>query len=338
MIQSSDHQPTAQGPFFLTLFGIRHGLAAAAALVLALASAPAMSQTAVPQFSLISGDLQKRANGVVALMQYTLFPDVTTSSLSISSGTTGNPAFRMTQLGGGITVTQSFPLYLEGNAAYSTYDPTFTATNGVEQVEISAKWTTVTGTGGIGWDFPLASELKLRPIANFTIGHMDSGLAANVQNIGGITGPEINFLKNGSFNAVGYGGSLMLDYERYRREYEIDVELRYTLIYLQSIPETSEAVKGSALAQNFNLWSRWRAPIGWQAFHRPLRYVLEFAYSYYFGNQDDILGFNHLLSLGGGLELDVSAYPIYITRIRLMARYRYGEYVSGYSFGLGISF
>jgi hypothetical protein len=37
-------------------------------------------------------------------------------------------------------------------------------------------------------------------------------------------------------------------------------------------------------------------------------------------------------------ELDTSAYPIYISRIQLMARYRYGEYVSGYSFGLGFSF
>jgi len=72
-----------------------------------------MSQTASPQFSLINGDLQKRANGVVALMQYTLFSDVTTSSLSISSGTTGNPAFRMTQLGGGLELdTSAYPIYI----------------------------------------------------------------------------------------------------------------------------------------------------------------------------------------------------------------------------------
>ena len=317
---------------------IRNTLAATLALVLVFSSAPAMSQTASPQFSLIGGDLQKRANGVVSLMQYSLFPDVTTSSLSISSGTTGNPAFRMTQAGGGFTWSRSFPLYLEGNVAYSIYDPTFTGTNGTEQVEISAKWTSVTATGGIGWDFPLASELKLRPIANFTIGRMESEIVGSVGNIGGLTGPEINFLKNGRFDVLGYGGALMLDYERYRPEHEIDVEVRYTIMYLQSIPETSEAVRGEALAQNLNLWSRWRAPIGLTALQRPVRYVLEFAYSYYFGNQDDVLGFNHLLSLGGGFELDVSAYPIYISRIRLMARYRYGEYVSGYSIGLGISF
>jgi hypothetical protein len=244
----------------------------------------------------------------------------------------------MVQAGGGFTVSRSFPLYLEGNAAFSRYDPTFIATNGTETREIPTKWTTLTGTVGVGWDFRLTPELVLRPIVNFTLGHMTSDLSAAVRIIEAETGKEIDFLENGRLNAVGYGGSLMLDYEHYRRDYEIDVEVRYTNIYLQSIPGTSEAVQGSALGQNLNWWSRWRAPIGLTAFHRPVRCVLEFTYSYYFGNQEDILGFNHLVSLGGGLELDVSAYPIFITRIRLMARFRFGENVSGYSIGLGISF
>ena len=317
---------------------IRYVLAAALACGLALASAPAMSQTNGGGWSLVNGNLQKRVDGVLSLMQYTVFPDVTTSSLSISSGNTGNPDLSLVQAGGGFTVSRSFPLYLEGNASFSRYDPTFIATNGTESREVPAKWTTVTGTVGIGWDFALTPELKLRPIVNFTLGHMESDLSAAVRIIEGQTDKEISFLENGHLNAVGLGGSLMLDYEHYRRDYEVDVELRFTNIYLQSIPGTSEGVKGSEQAQNLNLWSRWRAPIGVSAFHRPVRYVLEFTYSYYLGNQDDILGFNHLCSLGGGLELDVSAYPIFITRIRLIARYRYGEDVSGWSIGLGISF
>ena len=97
-------------------------------------------------------------------------------------------------------------------------------------------------------------------------------------------------------------------------------------------------MKGSALAQNLNLWSRWRVPIGLTAFQRPVRYVLEFTYSYYFGDQEDLLGFNHLCSLGAGFELDTSAYLFLTQRIRLIARYRFGQNVSGYSLGLGISF
>jgi hypothetical protein len=317
---------------------IRHAFAAALAVGLAFAPVPALSQTDGSGWSLINGNLQKRVDGILSFMQYTLFPDVTTSSLSISSGGTGNPDLSLVQAGGGFTLSRSFPLYLEGNASFSRYDPTFIATNGTESREVPAKWTTVTGTVGVGWDFALTPELKLRPIVNFTLGRMESDLSAAVRILEGQTDKEISFLENGRLNAVGCGGSLMLDYEHHRRNYEIDVEFRLTNIYLQSIPGTSEGVKGSELAQNLNWWSRWRAPIGLTAFHRPVRYVLEFTYSYYFGNQDDILGFNHLVSLGGGLELDVSAYPIAITRIRLMGRYRVGQNVSGWTVGLGISF
>ncbi len=306
--------------------------------VLWLSPAPAVGQTNGGGFSLVNGSLQKRVDGVLTLMSYTLFPDVTTSTLSITNAASGNPSFLMTQLGGGFTVSRSFPLYLEGNAAFTRYDPTFVATNGTEQREIPAKWSSVTGTVGIGWDFPLARELVLRPILNFSLGRMTSDFAAAERIIEGQTDKEINFLENGRLNAVGYGASLMLDYEHYRRDYEIDVELRYTNIYLQSLPGTYEAVKGSALAQNVNLWSRWRAPTGLTALHRPVRYVLEFAYSYYIGDQEDVLGFNHLFSLGAGLELDTSAYLYLTQRIRLIGRYRFGENVTGWSIGLGISF
>ena len=318
---------------------IRNTLAAALALVLVLVSTSAMSQTSGPVWSLVQGNLQKRTDGVLALMSYTLFPDVATSSLSITSGSTGNPSFSMTQAGGGFTVSQAFPLYLEGNAALSRYDPTFVATNGTESREIPTKWTTITGTAGIGWDFRLARELVLRPIANFSIGHMETDLSAAARLLEGQTDKEIRFLENGSLNAIGYGGSLMLDYERYRHTYEIDVELRFTNIYLQSIGGTSEGVQGSAWSQNLNLWSRWRAPIkGLWALHRPVRYVLEFTYSHYFGNQDDILGFNNLFSVGGGLELDTGHYLYLTQRVRLIGRFRFGQNVSGWSLGIGISF
>ena len=116
------------------------------------------------------------------------------------------------------------------------------------------------------------------------------------------------------------------------------MEVRLSNIYLQSISGTSEGVKGSALAQSASLWTRWRAPTGLRALDRPVRYVLEAAYSYFFGPDGDMLGFNHLTSLGTGLELDVGAWEFFVTRVRLMARYRFGENVTGWSIGLGISF
>lgn len=300
-----------------------------------LGAACALVPAFAPGQVVIGGDVQRRANGVLALMGYTLTNDVTTSSLSISNAGTGNPDFRMTTLGGGFTVREDSPLYLEGTLGYATYDPTFVASDGVTQGSLAAKWDAYSATGGIGWNFPLAGNFVLRPIINFSYGRVDSHLSGSGQTA---AGEEFSFLTNGKLEVYGIGGSLVLDYQRYRPENEVDVELRYTNIHLKSLPGSSAAVEGSADAQSLSLWSRWRAPTGMAMLERPLRYVLELAYTGFLGDLDGVLGFNHLTSLGTGLELDTGAYGIVVTRARLMVRYQIGERVRGWSLGLGINF
>ena len=257
--------------------------------------------------TVIGTSLQKRVNGALAMMQYSVSPDVTTSSLSIDSGEAGINMMYMTQLGGGFTWSKSFPLYLEGNAAYSRYDPVFILSNGTETRPVPVQWNSLVGTVGIGWDFPIAPELVQRPIANFTLGTVRSDLAVAGSYLEGETGQEVEFLRHGQLNSVGYGGSLMLDYEHYRETHEIDVEVRLTEIYMQSYGGTSEAVQGSAWAQSLGLWTRWRPPTGLRSLDRPFRYALEYAFTHYFGPDGDMLGFNNLNSVGAGLELDTSA-------------------------------
>jgi hypothetical protein len=181
----------------------------------------------------------------------------------------------------------------------------------------------------------VTGELAIRPLFNFSYGRVDSNVSASGQTG---TGAEIDFLANGRLDAYGLGGSLVLDYERYRPENEIDVELRYTNIYLRSFGGSSTAVQGSADSQSVSLWSRWRAPTGIMLLTRPLRYVLEFAHTTFLGDLDGVLGFNDLSSFGTGLELDSSAYDITVTRTRLMVRYQVGENVRGWSLGLAVSF
>jgi len=312
----------------------RTALVVALAIGLLLAASPATGQ----DFTVISTRLQKRVNGALAMMQYSVSPDVTTSSLSISSGEGGTNGMFMTQLGGGFTWSKSSPLYLEGNAAYSRYDPVFIISNGTEQRPVPVQWNSVVGTVGVGWDFPIGPELVLRPIANFTLGRVTSDLSLAGRVIEGETGREIEFLDNGHIDAVGYGGSLMLDYEHHREAYEIDAEVRLTDIHLQSFGSTSEAVQGSARAQSVGLWTRWRVPTGLRSLDRPVRYVLEYAFTHYFGPDGDMLGFNNLNSIGAGLELDTGVWDTWVSRLRLMGRFRFGQNVSGWGISLGISF
>ena len=299
-----------------------------------IASPSALAQAG----GLVGANVKKYADGVLALMTFSVVPDLTSSFLSIKSMSSDNPSLGMTQFAGGATMSKSFPLYLEGGLALSRYDPAFVISQGEEQRSIPAKWNSISGTAGVGWDFPITDELVFRPIANIALGHVESDVSAASRLIGLKTGVEVDFLDNGRLNAYGYGGSVMLDYERYREDYQIDVEWRFTYIALQSFGSSSDAVKGSATAQTTGLWARWRAPTGLTALQRPLRYVLEAAHSTYWGDNANILGFNNLTSLGVGLELDSSAYPVFVTRTRLVARYAFGHNVSGYAIGLAMSF
>ncbi|MEM5296073.1 hypothetical protein VSR82_17245 [Burkholderia sp. JPY481] len=311
------------------------------ALSLLLLPGLVIAQTTLARSSIntvIGGNVKQHADAVLAIMSYTTVPDVTTSNLSVNNGLTGNPGFGQTQFGGGFTLSRSFPLYMEGTLAYSRYDPIFIATDGAQQRAVPTKWNTFSGTVGLGWDFRITDELAFRPILNGTIGRVSSDLKVGQTLFNHVTDSNLQFLENGSLDAYGYGGSLTLDYEHYRENYEIDAELRATDIYLRSFGGSSQAVQGSATAQQVSLWTRWRAPTGWHALDRPVRYVLEAAYSHYFGDSAGVLGFNDLTSLGVGLELDSSRYPIIVTRTRAMVRYVFGRNVHGVSFGFAMSF
>jgi hypothetical protein len=290
-----------------------------------------------PVYKLDAGDLQRRANRVLAVMAYSVVPDVTSSALSIQDTRTGNAGLSMVQAAGGFTVDGRRPLYLEGGVAASRYDPVFVVDDGRPAPEVAATWTGLSGTGGIGWDFPLAPGLVWRPIFNVALGRVSSELDLPRLRPDPASGPAYDFLGHGHLDAYGLGGSLMLDYEHYRPEQEIDAELRYTRIRLHSFGSSAAVVQGHADAIAASLWTRYRAPTGLSALERPLRYVLEYAYTRYLGDQAGILGFDHLSSIGVGLELDSSARDVTLTRTRLMLRYVFGGDVSGVTIGLAFS-
>jgi hypothetical protein len=158
----------------------------------------------------VGANVQKQANAVLTLMSFAVVPDLASSSLSISNTSTDNPALTLWQLGGGFTLSQSFPLYLEGSIAYNRYDPTFVASNGQETRKLPTKWNTFAGTVGVGWDFPLidSKELVFRPIFNASIGRVASDLSVAKFAVEHVTDQEIAFLDNGAMNAYGLGGSV----------------------------------------------------------------------------------------------------------------------------------
>jgi hypothetical protein len=282
--------------------------------------------------------LQQQVNAALSLMTFTVTPDVTASNLSINDSNGDSSDLLMTQLGGGATMSDEVPVYLEGNLGLSRYDPQFVISNGEESKTFPAKWNTLSVSGGVGWDFDLSEHWVIRPIANLSLGTVASDLRIADWVLDHKTAKETAFLENGRLNAYGLGGSLMLDYELFADQHDIDAEIRYSYIHLQSFGSTSEVVQGQADAENLSLYLRRRAPTGLMLLSRPLRYVLEGARTEYFGDQRGMLGFDALNSLGAGFEVDSSKYDILISRTRLVGRYMFGENTAGYSVGLAISF
>lgn len=305
------------------------------ALALALCGSPTWAQTAGQPID--SGRLQRIANGVLGLMSYTVAPDVTTSSLSVQNAATANPGLMLTQIGGGFTWSKDTPLYLEGNAAYSRYDPVFLISAGTDQRPVPVKWNSLSVTGGIGWDFPLAPYWTLRPIFNFTYGYVTSDLNIAKWWLEENTNVELDFLGGGKLKANGIGGSLMLDYERFAPDADVDLELRYTNVKLRNSGDLSALVEASASAESASIWARRRVPTGWVVWDRPVRYVLEGAYTRFLGSQVEV-GVDRMASVGVGIEFDSSAFERWATRWRGVFRYKFGPDISGYSFGLAISF
>ena len=294
---------------------------------LAVACAAAQAQ------AITEAELQERANAILTLMGFAVTPDVTTGSLSLTDTTAGNPYFRQTSLSGGGTL-RGTRVYLEGTLAYGRYNPEFATNDDASASRIAVKWESWLATGGVGWDFPVAEGLVLRPIFNVSLGTIESDAPAAPA---ASQRAALDFLTDGRLNSYGLGGSLMLDYERYRPENEIDAELRFSHIHMQSF-DSSASVEGNADAQTLSFWSRYRAPSGAIALERPLRYVLEYAHTRFLGDLEGALGFRYVNSFGAGLELDSSAHLVHLERTRLMLRYKVGNHVTGWAVGLGLSF
>jgi hypothetical protein len=324
----------------LTLSGLGW-VGSAAAQVL-----PAEVANPVPAAAL---DLRSRAGGVVGLMGYNVTPDGSANAVTVNrrSANPGRsdaaPELDLGQFGFGFTVSESVPLFLEGYIGYARYDPR-TLITGTDTRRLPLRWNNLAATLGIGWDIRLTDHLVLRPILNASLGYAAGDVALFGFLVNYRKGVDASTLTDVHANVAGLGGSLMLAYYDHRPEREYDVELRYTQIRLQTFGDTFQPVRGGATAQTLGLWGRYRWPTGWEAFGRPMRWVLDGSASAYLGDQREALGFSWAVKLGGGIEFDVGRHEfgaagINMNRVRLVARYFVGDKgATGLSLGIGVSF
>jgi hypothetical protein len=281
-------------------------------------------------------------------MGYNVTPDGSANAIIVNRGSASPgsgeaaPTLTLGQFGFGFTASEALPLFLEGYVGYARYDPR-TLVTGTGARDLPLRWNNVTGTLGVGWDFRLTDHLVLRPILNASVGYAAGDAALFGAFVNYRTGADLSTLRDLHAHVAGFGGSLMLAYYDHRPARDIDVELRYTQIRLERFGDTFEAAGGSATARTLGLWGRYRWPTGWEAFGRPIRWVLDGSATGYLGDQREALGFAWAVKLGGGIEFDVGRHEIgaaglSLSRVRLIGRYFVGDRgVTGASFGIGMS-
>lgn len=289
---------------------------------------------------ILFGAVKRNAKSALSVYGISAVPSETASTLIFESGS-GDDAvsFSATQLGGGFTVSDSFPLYAEGFLALNRYDPKLIISEGAETSRLPLKWTTVAATGGVGWDFSLTDHLVLRPMVHVSLGRVQSDISLGSTLIAQKLGLDVSFLRSGGLTVGGLGGSIGLEYNRrWENDYEVDFTLRHTHLRLEPIAGDKE-INESADAITTGLWSRLRIPTGLHLWDRPIRGVTEFSASWLPGDQGRALNTAWLLQAGAGMEIDFSeTWVPLITTTRVVARYTHGEELQGFSVGLAASF
>jgi hypothetical protein len=197
----------------------------------------------------IRSQIQLRPGGVLGIMGYNMSPDGAANALEIDRASAvsadGSSVFQLSQFGAGFTLSESFPLWLEGYMGTARYDPRAVFT-GLGARRVPLRWNNITATIGVGYDIRLGEYLWLRPILNLAGGYA----ASDASLFGGFLewrfGADVPELTDKHVNAWGFGGSLMLAYYDHRPARDIDVELRYTQLRLATFGDTLREARGTS--------------------------------------------------------------------------------------------
>ncbi|WP_171127198.1 MULTISPECIES: autotransporter domain-containing protein [unclassified Ruegeria] len=284
-------------------------------------------------------DVRDNIKGALAILGISAAPNESASVLLLDKNVQNGDDYdlRGGQFGGGFRVSEDIPVYLEGYIGFTNYDPEFLLSGVSTSTSILSHWTSVAATGGIGWQFDINENWKIRPMINLSIGRVQSDSSIAAQVISSILDADLDFLSDGGITALGYGGSLVAEFNRrWANDYELDLRFRHTHIILE--PLDTDLV-GQAEAISTVAWSRVRVPTGVRVFSQPTRWVGEVSASYIPGDQGIVLDSEWLAQLGAGIELDLSKNDsAWVEELRLMARIAKGDNIEGYSVGVAIKF
>ncbi len=292
---------------------------------------PSLAQSVNPDAS------EAAARAALSVLSIAATPNETLSSFSFLDASGGTKSLRSTQLRGGYKPFGN-GLYLEGLVAYQKYNPVLFFPEIASGTELDVTWSSVAATVGIGWEFPLVNEWKIRPVGHASLGQVTADAI-----LGDFpllrSGSSSNELIDGNLNAFGIGASLSIFREAQIGRWQAEYRIRQTFLEFDPINEP-QAGNASASSNQTTLFSRHRYPLeDVKIFELPTQLVLDAGVVLYHGDSATVLDTDWLATAGIGLEIDtrLTGLPA-VEAGRIMLNGVVAEEFSGFSVGFGLRF
>lgn len=307
----------------------RAGAGGIAALVVLAAGAAAQT----------NGDVEAPASEagaqLLSIVGLALTPDITASRLEIDDDSRlRGQRIDTLRLANDVSLeTRDGPLYLEGNLGFARAKLDLRLGDAVAEAD---RFDAVGAFGAIGPDLAIARFTRIRPLVIFGMGYVDDdfGLPEPVAEDDGAASDALDLRQWSA--AAGFG--LSLDYERPLGPDTIDLRVKLSQLFFETIWAGDDRLTGSTVNQTLNGSAVYKYDTGLRLAGHPLLLTGLVGANAFLGDQQDALGFSWFAEYGGGLELDLTAGDGAVQRARIRVTGIAGDGVTGISVGAGVGF
>jgi len=200
-----------------------------------------------------------------------------------------------------------------------------------------SKWTAYSVGAGVLAKIKLASGFSVEPALDVALARLQnrtsySGAAAVLQPV--LDGVLFNWNADAWLVTPG----IALEWTGAAGDGSVRVRGHVARSWIASFDETDPVQRFREATNLYSVRAEYVQPTAWKAFERRLSWVAYGSYAGFFGANRDVLGFDAVAEVGGGLELPVTPEAPKAERVRFQAAYLFGAGVRGWTLGLGLQY
>ncbi len=202
---------------------------------------------------------------------------------------------------------------------------------------IDSKWTAYSVGGGVLARIRLGSGFSVEPAVDVALARLQN--RASYAGAATLLQPVLDgLLFNWNADAWLVTPGIALEWTDAAGAGRVKVRGHVARSWISSFDETDPVQRFREATNLYSVRAEYVHPTEWKAFERRMSAVAYGSYAGFFGANRDVLGFDAVAEVGGGLELPLKPDAPKAERVRLQAAYLFGSGVRGWSLGLGMQY